>query len=124
MRHEPLGKNRILVACHQSSSEALLGIRPHMDWSGFRDRDIIFLVQENDAIYILTETALPTRLKSISVAQIKSDADCSVENGYTLIGKDTGVKRRWSRQLNVNELFQTIDAMPMRQYEILTRDVN
>lgn len=124
MRHEPLGNNRILVACHQSSSDALLGIRPHMDWSGFKDRDIVFMVQANDAIYILTETALPTRLRSISVAQIRSDADCSVENGYTLIGKDTGVKQRWSGPLNVDELFQTIDAMPMRKFEMKTRDVN
>jgi len=124
MRHEPLGTDRILVACHGSSSDALLGIKPVMDWSGFEDRDLVFLMQENDAIYTLTKTGLPTRLRSISVAQIKSDAECSAGKVYTLIGKDGGVKRRWTDTLSIDDLFHNIDAMPMRQFEMRTRGKN
>jgi len=37
---------------------------------------------------------------------------------YVLIGKDGGEKRRWQDSLPRGELFDTIDAMPMRQYEM------
>ncbi len=35
-----------------------------------------------------------------------------------LIGKDGGVKRRFSRPVSPTELFRTVDAMPMRQSEM------
>ena len=38
-----------------------------------------------------------------------------------LIGKDGGVKRRWSSRARVEEIFACIDAMPMRRSEVRAR---
>ena len=38
--------------------------------------------------------------------------------GAALVGKDGGVKMRSTRTIPTEELFRTIDAMPMRQQEM------
>jgi len=95
-----------------------------LDWTDFRSRDLVLLMQKDDALYILSEKEKPTKLMSVSVRQIQTTAICESETSYILIGKDGGIKRRWTGLLNVDDLFQTIDAMPMRQYEMRTRGAN
>ncbi|MEM7519319.1 MAG: DUF4174 domain-containing protein [Planctomycetota bacterium] len=38
-----------------------------------------------------------------------------------LVGKDGGIKRRWSEPLEPQEVFELIDVMPMRRSEVRRR---
>ena len=41
-----------------------------------------------------------------------------VQEGAVLVGKDGGVKERWSVAPQLQEIFDLVDAMPMRQREL------
>lgn len=47
---------------------------------------------------------------------------CGEQNEFILIGKDASIKKRWKDTFSVEDLFQTIDAMPMRQFEMRMLD--
>ena len=117
---------RILAAC-PNQGDIFEGISPEVDWAGFKDRDLVILkLTDTDAqiIYKSVWGMRGMRFSENNSAPLHQSSDCGAEDKYVLIGKDGGVKRRWSGPLNVGDLFQTIDAMPMRQYEMRTRSRN
>ncbi|WP_176955937.1 DUF4174 domain-containing protein [Catalinimonas alkaloidigena] len=84
------------------------------DQMGMADRDLVFFrifpdegyTPDNDALTPAQVTALRERF--------------DVGTGFTviLIGKDGGEKRTERKPLTLDQLYGTIDAMPMRQNEM------
>ena len=76
------------------------------------DRNIIWFVFYGDRTTTNYSSKLSTNLRN----SIREAYD--VELGQVvLIGKDGGVKARY-HQLQLDDIFSDIDAMPMRQYEM------
>lgn len=122
------GDLRILVAC-PSDKYAIDRISPKMDWEGFYERDLeLVTVSEKFPnvylTYFVDGNVLRDPLVGEYVERIVKRSKCDQETSFVLIGKDGGVKRRWTGQLSITDLFQMIDAMPMRQYEMRTRGGN
>ena len=113
---------RILVAC-ESQKDVFAGFSQPMDWPGFAERDLLlFDLTHTDLHFISVPARGP--VSENEAKQVIRMSDCGADDKYVLIGKDGGVKRRWTGKMSIDELFQTIDAMPMRQYEMRTRGRN
>jgi hypothetical protein len=81
---------------------------------GLAERDMVVLAVQNGEVQAVFGSATELDAQSIR-ASLRQD-----EGGFeaVLIGKDGGVKRRWSQPVSVDELFAIIDAMPMRASEM------
>ena len=115
-----LGENRIMLICGGAP------VPLESNWSGFSERDLIVL-ENNDPHFLylfLVVDGKPIRGPILSSTRFENIANCTDKKEFVLIGKDTGVKKRWEDTLPIDDLFQTIDAMPMRQYEMRTRGAN
>ncbi len=80
--------------------------------AGINDRDMIWLV--------LSEGGAQSNLSDVSSSLLKSARSYVTSPGETeviLIGKDGGVKSR-ADALDLQDIFNQIDAMPMRQREM------
>jgi len=111
---------RKLAVC-PSQVDTYQGISPEVDWKGFEERDLVILkLTDTEAYLIFQDFWGVKRFKASQddLPKIRQRTNCKSEDSYVLIGKDGGVKRRWSGQVGLGDLFQTIDAMPMRRYEI------
>jgi len=115
-----LGENRIVALCNGSWQ------LHHIDMDSLVERDIAMIeIKEGFATFVTKDKDGRAYLTPIAEAEsLIRRAACTKDTEFVLIGKDTGVKQRWSRTLPEGDLFQTIDAMPMRQYEIRTRGRN
>ena len=82
---------------------------------GIVDRDIVWFVMKDNAVLTNYDGQLAD-----SFAQNLTAAYKKADYAVVLIGKDGGVKVRAS-ELYVNQLFSTIDRMPMRRYEMTVR---
>lgn len=115
-----LGEYRIIALCngHWKSH--------NIELNGFVQRDIAMVEIDNGfATFVTKDKDGGVHLTPIADAEsLVRRAACKEETEFVLIGKDTGVKDRWSKTLRQDALFQTIDAMPMRQYEMRTRGGN
>lgn len=56
--------------------------------------------------------------------RLESITRCENALEYVLIGKDETQKNRWYLFPSENDLFQVIDAMPMRRFEMRQRGEN
>ncbi len=72
-------------------------------------RDLIILIYKEDNLYNLDDKEI--LFKSIN-STIKN------LNGYLLIGKDGGIKSKQPYPLQLEEIFELIDSMPMRRAEM------
>ncbi|NHE56727.1 DUF4174 domain-containing protein [Cyclobacterium plantarum] len=109
-------KHRVLLVFPGSDQNS----EPGLEWTAdlekeLLDRDLVYflfadtLSGNND--YVFTPTYREKLEKKYRVG--------SKENTYVLIGKDGGVKlKREQQKIDWNELFKTIDAMPMRIREM------
>jgi hypothetical protein len=81
---------------------------------GIAERDMVVLAVQNGEVQAVFGSATELDAQSIR-ASLRQD-----EGGFeaVLIGRDGGVKRRWSQPVSVDELFAIIDAMPMRAGEM------
>ena len=117
---------RVLAAC-PSQPGIYEGILPKVDWTGFAERDLAILELSDSYVHLVIIKSSTVKQVTVSPKDaewLRQISDCRAKDRYVLIGKDGGVKRRWAEPLNVDDLFQTIDAMPMRQYEMRTRGGN
>lgn len=111
------GQNRIIILCNGIWQAEMI------NRDDFVERDIA-LVEFNNGI---AESVTKSRFGDIFRHPVENSealmrrAACGADREYVLIGKDTGVKQRWSKILPQDALLLTIDAMPMRQYEMRTR---
>lgn len=113
-----LGEYRLLVACNAPELPSPL------DWKSFHERDLMLLESVQGVVYILNRDKKGNAMRGgfDQSERLQKIVKCSDKAEFVLIGKDGGVKRRWQNAILVDDLFQTIDAMPMRQFEMKTRD--
>ena len=78
------------------------------------DRELVIVTLFGNDAGRLAGRTLPPRL----VADLRERWELPAEIGSAaLVGKDGGVKQRWSEPFEAAEVFQLVDAMPMRQRE-------
>ncbi|NOH79946.1 DUF4174 domain-containing protein [Vibrio sp. RE86] len=83
-----------------------------------QDRDLITMVVTEDGFTNPTWVKFEFNLKALfEVYQVKPGKHTTV-----LIGKDGHEKLRWGKQTDWNQVKQTIDSMPVRQYEMATQN--
>ena len=105
-------KHRIIVVNEtQNEAEVLALLEKHTD--GIDDRDIVWFIVREDAVLTnyegqLSEKFLNRTRQRYGVRHVK----------VILIGKDGGIKSRFDH-LDIETIFSDIDAMPMRQREML-----
>jgi hypothetical protein len=139
---EALGASRLLVVClpgFEDRSIAGLSQRyQNIDWDGYANRDLRLIgvspktrltVQlgsrhHHDQTRTLSATGSIDVVFPMLGTDIIDRANCKVDYEFILIGKDTGVKARWIDDFSQTDLFNRIDAMPMRQFEMRTRGAN
>jgi hypothetical protein len=88
---------------------------------GFRDRDLLLLVLTGaeDGILRATPGAEPRPLTDAAVRRLYDRFDVPADAfRVILVGKDGTEKRRNAEPVSVRSVFDTIDAMPMRQREM------
>ncbi|MEL7229759.1 MAG: DUF4174 domain-containing protein [Pseudomonadota bacterium] len=117
-------KKRVVLLFAKSRSDAgldkqvdlLREVRPDVS-----DRDMIVLrtAGREETRPVMGYTALRNGTGRQLRARYKP-----AERGLTviLLGKDGGEKKRWTKVVRPEEIFQVIDAMPMRQREMRDQD--
>jgi len=135
----PLGEQRILVICLPESAtiESKLAdpLYASIDWKGFKERDLEILEYRKQTSHLVEEhgRADPVPRALITHAwyygtvpheKISAITKCENKLEYVLIGKDGSQKRRWSLFPTNDDLYSTIDAMPMRRFEMRERKWN
>ncbi|WP_371398265.1 DUF4174 domain-containing protein [Fretibacter rubidus] len=113
--NSPLGHSRILASC---AAKPLDAIAPTMNWPGFQERDLVLVVFRDQKAYIQNKNDGLELISDPTMLRYGKALTCERFDEFMLIGKDRGPKRRWLNTVPIQELFQTIDAMPMRQYEM------
>lgn len=123
----PLGNDRILAICvlEQGGEQALAQFYDGVDWNAYSDRHLTAVEISKRAVHSVYGNkgddlkGLRNKARHEDFGnQLRRKANCKDDFEFVLIGKDMGVKKRWARQLPQGELFQLIDAMPMRRYEM------
>lgn len=105
-------KNRIIVVNETQSEETVLALL-EKHTAEINDRDIVWFIIKNDIVLTNYEGELSENFLS------RTRERYGVRQGNViLIGKDGGTKSRLDR-LDIEAIFSEIDAMPMRQYEML-----
>ena len=120
----PIGTNRLILVCLSDvPDEAIEHVSKTynaLDWDGFDERDLLVLEIQDDKVYLVKQDELSwRRLEQTKIApNLSRRAKCQGDLDFVLIGKDGGEKMRWRGSLPRRALFDRIDAMPMRQYEM------
>ena len=105
-------KNRIILVNNLQNQQAVLGLFDH-NKSEINERDIIWFVLAGDVAHTNYQGALSDDFIA------KTRASYQLEAGkIMLIGKDGGVKFLLDR-MDLEAIFTEIDAMPMRQNEMV-----
>jgi uncharacterized membrane protein YpjA len=103
-------KNRVLVLSDSPTytNEFKKALQLIKDSSNeIEQRDLIILIYKKNHLYNLDDKEV--LFKNNTIKYLK---------GYLLIGKDGGVKSKQSYPLQLEEIFELIDSMPMRRAEI------
>ena len=83
--------------------------------ASFIDRDIVIIIMKNNIAYI--DNQKMSRLFSNSI--IAKDISINKNNkNIILIGLDGSVKKKYSQNIIINQIFIDIDSMPMRINEL------
>lgn len=114
-------KNRPLLVFAPASDQAAYRSqlqRIRAEEAGFRERDMVLIsvLQEGGSARDgepLSAAAAATLRRRYRVAP----GDFAV----ILVGKDGGAKERWAEPAGMEEVFRTIDGMPMRRQEMRRR---
>lgn len=126
--------NRLLVVCDLSPGTNALSLvdaqyeEAFGDWPGYIDRDLILVWISEDGIMSWKPVPNPDPNKAATLLIGGHDEDetelrkrVSCDTAYpliTLVGKDGGAKQTWKKPVKNRDIFQIIDAMPMRQQEM------
>lgn len=117
----PLGKNRILILCSLKNGDEKIvkKIYESTNWYEFAERDTTFVEISKNAVESVLGTKTTNRARHHDYGnELRRRANCNDDLEFVLIGKDTGVKARWTDDFTQEDLFSRIDAMPMRRYEM------
>lgn len=130
---DPLGSYRLLALCLPNDTQIVDDktddIYPQINWAEFKTRDILLIEIRANSVHTVrgnTVTSPSTgnsatswyRLEHKNPDALRKQAACTQDFDYILIGKDTGVKKRWDTLPAPDEIFNLIDAMPMRRREM------
>lgn len=85
--------------------------------AGLKEREVTVVEVVQDSVFVNGQLAIELNAKALR----KNFDTTIVEFKVVLIGKDGGEKLRRSDPVQVDDLFKTIDAMPMRQQELRQR---
>ncbi len=102
-----LWKHRVVVALASSPSDPNLSVQRRIFdamGAGARERDLVLIEATDD-----TPEGVALRRRFGSGTGFRT----------VLVGKDGGVKSSSARPMRAGDLFETIDAMPMRRAEML-----
>jgi len=127
----PLGTFRTLAIClpdHATiKSKQTDALYQSIDWQGFGERDLVIVEIRKQTAHAIREhqrgKLIPRNiiLERNGDKKIGAIARCENKLEYVLIGKDQTQKRRWNLFPSRDSLYSTIDAMPMRRYEMKQR---
>jgi len=109
-----LQNSRVLVACDLGDVDPFSRITPKMDWVGLAERDLVLVVQRTDDVVGISQDG---EFDLSFNAPLINDKSCNSAD-FILIGKDGRAKKSWVETVPVAELFNTIDAVPMRKFEM------
>ncbi len=115
-----LWNNRPVIVFTPEDEDPLLGAQRAAldpDTAPFRDRDMVLIEVAGDKVTVNGRPVPGTDADALR-ARYRVDRETS---SAVLIGKDGGVKLRAGTAFSAAELFDTIDAMPMRNQEIRQR---
>ena len=109
-------KRVLLVFSPSEQDDRLRKQRSEVNWEpdGFRERDLVVVEIAGDG---------PVRLNGIPDASLRAMPIFAAQHipqdqfRVQLIGKDGSIKEEWDSPIKADDLFDTIDAMPMRQAE-------
>jgi hypothetical protein len=112
-------ENRLLIIYTISNSPSTLEnqlVQIKKATKDFAARDLKVIILQIEKVKIWNSLAS----HQLTYDQITEDLNISADQSYQnlLIGKDGGVKLRQASPISNQELFNTIDAMPMRQREM------
>lgn len=123
----PLGRDRVLTLCVTEiyDDEDLMQFYDNLKWDEFSSRHLTVVeISRNTVQSVIIDNRANVK-EGVTRAwhhdfgdKLRGKAGCDNNFKFTLIGKDMGVKKRWKRLLPQDELFQIIDAMPMRRFEM------
>lgn len=85
----------------------------------FADRDMVLYVVTAEEATRAGETLAPEQRRALIAAL---DVTPRATTSMILVGKDGGVKRRAPLETSLEQVFQQIDGMPMRQREMREND--
>jgi len=131
----PLGQYRILAMCmindENLSPDRVIAIYKSIDWAEFLERDLLLVEITSKGINTVlgkqrtssngVKVATWNRVKHTDQDKLVKKVACQDNFDFVLIGKDTSVKKRWQGFLPLDDLYETIDAMPMRRHEMSQR---
>jgi hypothetical protein len=115
-------KHRLLLIFAPSASHpALRNLQRELreKEAGVLDRDLIVFTAEGDSALRAADRSFPAE----SVRALRARFGVPIED-YTvvLIGKDGGEKMRGRAEIELEQVFRVIDAMPMRRREMAERE--
>ena len=134
--NDPLGHYRLLVMCipeaSVSANNQFQKAYFKINWDEFAERDLVLVHSQSATTYTLYGLPINkqtpfgmtvdwNRTQHIN-NNVSNRARCADRFETVLIGKDTGVKKRWDAFPLQQDIFNIIDAMPMRRYEMKTRE--
>lgn len=123
-------QNRIIVTCSQSGPEGETSFGANyigsVDRAGFAERDILILhilPKPRAGILAISSAQKPSMeilTDEVNLAIVANKAKCDFDsNAIALIGTDGHLKKVWrDKGPDDLELFELIDAMPMRRIEL------
>jgi hypothetical protein len=116
-------KKRLLIIYTNEYTQALLESQIQNikgELKEYQERDLLVLILEEESVNILDDN----HSHSLDYLKVMNRLNISSEDGYQnlLIGKDGGIKLRKENLISNKELFNIIDAMPMRKREMKTEN--
>ena len=105
-------KNRVLILSNNPThtddvKNALQVIKESS--KEIEQRDLIILIYKKDNLYNLDDKEVLFKHTNSTIKHL---------NGFLLIGKDGGIKSKQPYPLQLEEIFELIDRMPMRRAEV------
>jgi len=129
----PFGKDRVLTLCLTGiyDENDLMQFYESLQWDDFSLRHLAVVeISRNTVQSVIIDNRTKekvgvTRARHHDYGdRLRNKADCENSFEFALIGKDTGVKKRWVGSVPQDELFAAIDAMPMRRFEMRQQKEN
>lgn len=117
---------RILAVClpetHDINTAELNAFYSSIDWAAFDERHLSVVEVRKNTLHVknihYAENTITRNRVMTRETKIRDVTLCNDDMEFVLIGKDRTAKKRWNSFMRLKDIYATIDAMPMRQYEM------